>query len=675
DLITPDLRQALQSAGPAGDVSVIINLAYRVDLKKIAAIAPDRIAGSDKVRKRDAIIKALREKASLTQKSIRALLQNRGAKKIKPLWITNSVAATVPASVISELMSLPEIESIELDAVVQASPVIPAAAVTPSAGYEWNISTINAPVLWGVGINGPGAVVANLDTGVDVSHPDLQNKWRGGSDSWYNPYADPANCCYCSNAPLPLTTCLTNCVAATACTSCELSATTPCDNNGHGTGTMGVMVGGSATDAYGVAPGAQWIAAKIFNDAGTTDESKIILAMQWLLAPGGNAANAPDIVNNSWGFNAPGQCFPALPNALEVAIQNVQASGIAMVFSAGNKGPNPSTSVSPANYPGSFAVGATDGSNLIAWFSSRGPSACLDRTASFPNVVAPGLGIYTSAPVSPGPSYVTVQGTSFSAPHVAGAEALLISAFPTLTPDLVETALEQTAVNIGAPASVPNITYGYGLIDVNGALSYLTSHGEISIPEIVGYPASFDYGTVDTSSPLISQTFTITNRSAASITVNSITVTGLNGRDFLISSNTCSGYSLAPLASCTFIVTPTSTGPKIADISINYGSSPAYNVPLSGNITTPVARVQSSTVIATYSLIQTAYNKCAGGEIVGMQATTYYESPNFNSPLNISVSLQGGYDASFGYQYGFTTLQGSLTISSGTVTVGNLILQ
>jgi len=650
-VITPDLRQALQSAGPAGDVSVIINLADKADLKQIAAVAPNRIAGSDKVRKRDAIIKALRDKANLTQKSLRTLLQNRGAKKVKPLWITNSVAATVPASVISELMSLPEIESIELDAVIQAPPVVPAAAGNP----EWNISRINAPALWSAGITGSGVVVANLDTGVDLNHPDLQPKWRGGScavppncDSWFDPY---------TNSTLPY----------------DSAGST---YTGHGTGTMGIMVGGSLTDAYGVAPGVKWIAAKIFNETGIADEINIILAIQWLLAPGGNAANAPDIVNNSWGFNAPGQCFPALPNALETAIQNVQAAGIAMVFSAGNSGPNPSTSVSPANYPGSFAVGATDYSNLIASFSGRGPSACLDRTASFPNVVAPGLGIYTSAPVSPGPSYVTVQGTSFSAPHVAGAEALLISAFPALTPDQMETALEQTAVNIGTPASVPNITYGYGLIDVSGALSHVTSHGEISIPEIIGYPASFDYGTVDTSSPLISQTFTITNRSAGSITVNSITVTGPNGSDFSIFSDTCSGNSLAPLASCTFIVTPTSTGPKTAEISINYGDpAVTYNAPLSGNITAPVARVQSSTVIATYSLIQTAYNNCAGGEIVALRATTYYESPDFNSPLNISISLQGGYDTSFGHQSGFTTLQGSLTISSGTVTVGNLILQ
>jgi hypothetical protein len=122
-------------------------------------------------------------------------------------------------------------------------------------------------------------------------------------------------------------------------------------------------------------------------------------------------------------------------------------------------------------------------------------------------------------------------------------------------------------------------------------------------------------------------------------------------------------------------VKPISIGPKTAQINISYDSS-TYNVPLSGNVVPPVAHIQGNTVIGTYSLIRTAYDNCSSGDIVGMLATTiYYESPNFNSPSNISIGLQGGYDPSFGLQSGFTTLQGALTIRNGAVTVGNLILQ
>lgn len=664
-VITPDLQEALQSAGPAGDISVIINLADKADLKQIAAVAPNRIAGSDKVRKRDAIIKALRDKANLTQGFLKALLQNRGAKKMKSLWITNSVAATVPASVISELMSLPEIESIELDSVIQAPPVVPAAAGNP----EWNISRINAPALWSAGITGSGVVVANLDTGVDLNHPDLQPKWRGGScavppncDSWFDPY---------TNSTLPY----------------DSAGST---YTGHGTGTMGIMVGGSLTDAYGVAPGVKWIAAKIFNETGTADESNIILAMQWLLAPGGNAASAPDIVNNSWGVNAPGKCFPALPNALETAIQNVQAAGIAMVFSAGNDGPNSSTSASPANYPGIFAVGATDFADTIAYFSSRGPSTCLDRTESFPNVVAPGTrdnflggaGIFTSAPVSAG-SYRSVQGTSFSAPHVAGAEALLISAFPTLTPAQLETVLELTAIPLGSP--IPNDAYGYGLIDAGAAYKSIFVSFKGDRPQIAALPSSWTFGNTALGEASGSSVFVIVNQGTADLVIDpasgGVSLTGPDLADFTITSDGCSGATVPSLGNCSVGVafSPAFTGLKSAALTIvsNDTVNPSFDIPMSGMGVMPdtVARVTGTTIVAKYSVIQTAYNNCSSGDIIEMQTTTFYENLDYNSPLNIAVNLEGGYDTSFGHQSGFTTLQGSLTISSGTVTVGNLILQ
>ncbi len=443
-MVSPDLLTTLQTVSPDKDIAVIINLADRVDLNQMKA--------NDKAHKRDKLVKEFKDKANLTQGFLKGFLQSRGAKRMIPFWITNSIAVTVPPSVIGELVSFPGIESIEVDALIPA-PAPPAVLFAdPPPPFEWNIGAINAPALWTVGYTGAGTVVANMDTGVDLNHPDVSSKWRGGTNSWFNPYSEPANAGLCATPD--------------QCTSCELSSV-PCDDEGHGTGTMGVMVGGNAGGtAIGVAPDAKWIAVKIFPAPGSGAPSSVILeGFQWVL---GLLEDAPDVVNNSWGFDTrPNVC----DTVFQQAITNLKAAGIAVVFSAGNRGPGASTSVSPANNPGSFAVGATDinnsnASNSEAFFSSRGPSAC--NGSIFPQVVAPGAGIRVA---SPGGLYFTESGTSFSAPHVSGAMALLLSTFPNLIPVQLETTLKQTALPLGSP--IPNNDYGYGLIDLNAAYNTL----------------------------------------------------------------------------------------------------------------------------------------------------------------------------------------------------------
>ena len=220
------------------------------------------------------------------------------------------------------------------------------------------------------------------------------------------------------------------------------------------------MVGGGAGGtAIGVAPGARWIAARIFNDQGTSTLSATHQAFQWLLDPDGNpaTADAPQVVNGSWSF-ASGGCN------LEFAqdIQSLRAAGILPVFAAGNFG---SVSASPANNPGALAVGSTTKTDAIATDSSRGPSACGEPSTTFPELTAPGVGIRTT---DLGGLYATQSGTSLAAPHVAGALALLLSAHPTLTPAQQEAALEQNAVDLGAAG--PDNTFGYGRLDIRGRL-------------------------------------------------------------------------------------------------------------------------------------------------------------------------------------------------------------
>jgi subtilisin family serine protease len=243
-----------------------------------------------------------------------------------------------------------------------------------------------------------------------------------------------------------------------------------------------VLVGDEAGGtAIGVAPQAQWIAAKIFNDAGGSTATAAHAAFQWMLDPDANpgTADAPQVVNNSWGFTSPGCNLEFQPD-----VQALRAAGILPVFAAGNSGPNPSTSVSPANYPEAFAVGNTNDSDVIANDSSRGPSACGESQTIYPEIVAPGVSIRTTDLFG---LYFNASGTSVAAPHVAGALALLLSAFPNLSVDQQSAALTTTAVDLG-PAG-PDNTYGAGRLNVLAAYDSLVPVGGIAdLPDIARQP-------------------------------------------------------------------------------------------------------------------------------------------------------------------------------------------
>ncbi|HMA10451.1 MAG TPA: Ig-like domain-containing protein, partial [Steroidobacteraceae bacterium] len=220
-----------------------------------------------------------------------------------------------------------------------------------------------------------------------------------------------------------------------------------------------------------------------YNDAGLAAYSDIHLAFQWLLDPDGDPAtvDAPDVVNASWGLiGTAGQCITEFSTDIDV----LKTAGIAIAFAAGNDGPAPLTSLSPANTPPGFAAGAVDSGLSIADFSSRGPSAC-DGTV-YPELVAPGVNINT-ADLSFGgmPQYVVVSGTSYAAPHAAGAIALLAGAFPSAGVGQIEAALTGSANDLGVGGE--DNAYGYGLADVLAAYQFLLA-GANSPPGITSTP-------------------------------------------------------------------------------------------------------------------------------------------------------------------------------------------
>jgi bacillopeptidase F len=425
-----DLERAMARRGTHADTAVIVRLTDSLDLQPYGA-------GARQPRNKHLLL-ALKARAAQNRAKLEPLLASLQPSRVKELWLINAVALTLPAIAVKQLLADPAVDRVDQDSFVQggrsqrtpvsrtapgvAPLVIPAqmqaavaegtaATATPTGRQpDWNLQTIQVPELWAMGHRGRGVVVATMDTGADLEHPDLRRGWRGGSNSWFDPHGEEA---------------------------------TPYDALGHGTQALGLLVGGNA---IGVAPDAQWISARLYNGAGRASMSDIHLAFEWLMDPDGDPStpDAPDVVNASWSLSGrlTGSC------SLEFAddLRALRSAGIAVVFAAGNDGPKEATSNSPGNNPGVISVGAIDQSLALARATSRGPSAC--DGSVFPSLLAPGVNLRTTD-LSHGAvaSLTSVSGSSMAAPHVAGVMALLMGAFPSAS--VAE--LEQAMVGANRP--------------------------------------------------------------------------------------------------------------------------------------------------------------------------------------------------------------------------------
>jgi len=466
--ISAELEQKLVDSAPEIELPIII---------KFIDNAPLALSKNTKNKKesRANFIRALRKRSDSALLQIKGLLEKNKIKKKRVFWNINAMAITATPTLIRQLAQHPAVKKIQYDRPLKAADMLLEA--------EPNIGIIRAPELWSSEYRGQGMVVASLDSGVDYFHPDLKNRWRGGSSSWFDPYGEH-----------------------------DFPEDSAGDLKGHGTRVMGIMVGGNAggTD-IGVASGAKWIAAKIFNDAGQSTISLIHESFQWLLDPDGDpdTDDGPDVVNNSWGFpDLFGECdgVDGYEDEYRPDIQALKNAGIGVVFSAGNKGPSVGTSIPPANNPEAFSVGAVDTLYYpiiaIDSLSSRGPGC---NGAVYPDLVAPGVGIYSSYLTFGGSvpdSYASSAGTSFSAPHVTGAMALLLSAFPDLSVQAMEDALRQSGtdnVHFDDPTG-PDNSYGYGLLDTVQAYNELSNNPGLTpcVRPVIDFNASPNPAAVNT---------------------------------------------------------------------------------------------------------------------------------------------------------------------------------
>jgi subtilisin family serine protease len=464
-----ELARELEQLAPYDEITVIVTLNQME--------RPELHSARDRSKRNGDLVKALKKHAEFSQAGIKKHIKKHGLKHLKDIWIVNGLVIKLRADQVHELAALPGIASVRKDEIVTLATPLPSSS---GAVPEWNLNALKLPDVWAAGNTGVGVVVATMDTGVDIYHPDLAGKWRGGSNSWFDPSGQHAN---------------------------------PHDASGHGTQVMGILVGGNASGAkIGVAPDAKYIAAKIFDDNGTSTYSAIHAAFQWLLDPDNNPAtqDAPDVVNASWGL-------PGTNNKCNVEfdtdIRMLKAANIAVVFAGGNDGPAPATGVSPANSAGVMSSGSIGSTLDISSFSSRGASPCTNGV--FPTLVAPGDGIYTADLTSGAViGYTYASGTSFATPHVAGVLALLAGKFPSLTVSELELSLTQTAQDLGDTGADNN--YGAGLLNAKAALLALTGRPAGSTPVVTSLPpvvamqgAAYIYQVVAADADGNSMTFTL----------------------------------------------------------------------------------------------------------------------------------------------------------------------
>jgi serine protease AprX len=459
--INGDLAAAARRDGRAEALIVLKD-------QRTPALAP-LAEGADYKARRRALVNALVERADTQQGGLRAWLESRGIE-YQAFWIANLVYAKLSAADMAALAARDEVSRIEPNPTIRV-PLPKREAASPSdaaegvAAIAWGVDKIKAPLVWAEGHTGAGVVIAGEDTGYRWDHAALKSQYRGWNGSTADHNYNWHDAIHTANS------------------SCPANSPQPCDDHGHGTHTAGTFAGDDhSTHQIGVAPGAKWIGCRNMN-AGNGTPATYIECMQWMLAPtdlqnkNPDPDKAPDIVSNSWGCTDGEGC--TVGTEIKAAVNNLVRGGILFVAAAANDGPNCSTITDPpAIYQLSFTIGATDSSDRLAGFSSRGPVANVKGVK--PDVSAPGVNVYSAFPPN---TYTTMSGTSMATPHVAGAAALLMSAVPSLKgdPAAVERLFRKTAQRDGvtnpvnqtcggtSPTQWPNNMIGHGRIDVYAA--------------------------------------------------------------------------------------------------------------------------------------------------------------------------------------------------------------
>lgn len=400
------------------------------------------------------VVQNLRAIARQSQRNIFSLLTKQrrlSSLSAQSFWITNQVfIEKASRDLMEKLVQLDEVETIRPPHLIRMDPMPQMEEVHNSSALEWGIERIQADAVWESGNTGQGIIVASLDTGVRGTHEALKDNFLGDF-GWFDPYE---------------------------------KTTVPTDGNGHGTHTMGTMVG---KGGIGVAPGAKWMSCRGCYILGCS-ETGLLGCAEYFTCPTDptgaikDCSKAPHIINNSWGGGR-GQTY------FKDVVKAWHEAGIIPVFSNGNSGPSCGTANSPGDLSNVIAVGSTTIGDEISSFSSKGPSV---TGLLKPQISAPGSAVRSATHTSDD-SYKILDGTSMAAPHVTGVIALMKSMDPELTYDRVleiitstadRDTLETSGMTCGTidDTTFPNNIFGHGRINARKAVTALVTPPPVAPP-------------------------------------------------------------------------------------------------------------------------------------------------------------------------------------------------
>ena len=325
------------------------------------------------------------------------------------------VATTEDAAdaALDALKRLPEVRYAERNGLVSAL-LTPTEPLFNDPFYIFAPQTINAPTAWDISTGSPEVIVAIVDSGISLSHPEFAGRLVAGWD-YVNGDSDPS------------------------------------DDNGHGTHVAGIVAAAmNGEGVVGIAPNVRLMPVKILNASKTATWANTALGIRYA------ADHGAKVINLSMG----GTSYSA---ALQDAIRYAAGKGVVIVAAAGNQGS--SGPFYPAYFEETIAVGATDEHDEYWTISNYG---------NWVDVTAPGASIYSTWWTADNPNtYGFMSGTSMAAPHVSGLAALLLSYRPQLSAADVRAIIQQTAVDKGAAGF--DIYYGWGRIDAGAAMTLATT--------------------------------------------------------------------------------------------------------------------------------------------------------------------------------------------------------
>jgi subtilisin family serine protease len=407
--------------------------------------------------------------------------------EIQPLWIVNMITCYASIKTIEALSLRPDVLIIGLDDEQYMLMENNNSKTTVESTREttYNITQVQANIVWALGYTGQNVIVAIIDTGVNYDHDDLDG------NMWTHPNYPYHGWNFVSNNNNPM------------------------DDHSHGTHCAGTVAGqGASGSQTGMAPKAKIMAVKVWNSAGSGSTSQMCAGIQFAVD------NGAHVISMSGGVHSGGTASERIQ--FRNTMINVLNMGIIAPIAAGNEGSSVSPPYSvrvPGNCPPPWlhpdqtlqggltaviSVGSTDQNDNIAASSSRGPVTWQTITGFNDYAYNPGIGLIRPDVVAPGVNikslshtnnsgYTNKSGTSMATPCVAGVIALMLSKKNDLTPAEICEILETTAVRLPTLLSPKGNTFGSGRIDAYAAVQ------AISCP-----PVNFTNQTVTTNTTVTS---------------------------------------------------------------------------------------------------------------------------------------------------------------------------